>query len=87
MDDKIAATMIKRSIPFILLMEGTWGSALQRFSDLPDQWIHNCEVLVGSRYPIISCYLMPILYTMYYLVICSAKIEHLPKKKKVGTKP
>jgi hypothetical protein len=46
-DDKITATMIKREKPHTLLVEATWEDALKKISDLPDEWISNCEVLVG----------------------------------------
>ena len=48
-EDKITATHIKRSKPFTLLVEVTWGNVLRKFSDPPHMWIRNCEVLVGSR--------------------------------------
>jgi hypothetical protein len=48
-DDKITATQIKCSKPFTLLVEVTWGNVLRKFSDPPHMWIHNREVLVGSR--------------------------------------
>ena len=48
-DDKLTATQIKRSPPFTYLVEATWEDLLRKFSDLPHEWIHNREVLVGSR--------------------------------------
>ena len=46
-DDKITATIIKRETQFTQLVEATWECALRKFSDLPDMWISNREVLVG----------------------------------------
>ena len=47
-DDKITATVIKRKeIPVTQLVEATWEEALKKYLDLPDEWIHNREVLVG----------------------------------------
>jgi hypothetical protein len=46
-DDKITATVIKRERPFTQLVEATWEYALQKISDLPIEWIHDREVLVG----------------------------------------
>ena len=48
-DDKITATMIKRSYPFTWLVEGTWEDALKKISNLPKGWMSNCEVLVGRH--------------------------------------
>jgi hypothetical protein len=48
-DDKIIATKIKRERQFTQVVETTWEDALRKFSDLPDRWIENREVLVGRR--------------------------------------
>ena len=48
-DEKITATRIKRGKKFTRLVEATWEEALKKSSDLPQGWINNCEVLVGSR--------------------------------------
>ena len=46
-DDKITATIIKRTQPFTRLVETTWEDAIKKFSNPPKEWIHNREVLVG----------------------------------------
>ena len=46
-EDKITATIIKRDSPFTQVVEATWEDALRKFSDLPIEWIHDREVLVG----------------------------------------
>ena len=48
-DDKITATMIKRSYPFTRLVEATWEDALKKISNLPKGWMSNREVLVGRH--------------------------------------
>jgi hypothetical protein len=30
-------------------VKDTWEPVLQRFPDLPNDWVHHCEVLVGRR--------------------------------------
>lgn len=48
-DDKIIATIIrKKDIPFAQLVEATWEDVLKKDSDLPDGWINDREVLVGT---------------------------------------
>ena len=45
--DKTTATKIVRTNRFKKLMEGTWGPALRKGQELPVNWMHDCEVLVG----------------------------------------
>ncbi|KAH9000578.1 hypothetical protein EDB86DRAFT_2904676 [Lactarius hatsudake] len=47
-EDKIIATKVKKCDESAQLVEATWGKVLRKFSDPPYNWIHNCEVLVGS---------------------------------------
>ena len=46
-EDKITATIIKRTYPYTRLVETTWEDALRKNSNLPRGWMHNREVLVG----------------------------------------
>jgi hypothetical protein len=46
-DDKINATMIKREEGFTRLVVNTWEQALYNKGELPINWIHRSEVLVG----------------------------------------
>ncbi|KAH9071067.1 hypothetical protein EDB83DRAFT_2221492 [Lactarius deliciosus] len=48
-EDKIIATKVKRCDESAQLVEATWGKVLRKFSDPPYNWIHDREVLVGSR--------------------------------------
>ena len=49
-EDKITATVIKRKEkPVTRLVEATWEDALKKYSDLPNEWIHDREVLVGMN--------------------------------------
>jgi ribonuclease HI/exonuclease III len=48
-DDKINATRIKRDKRTERKVKSTWEAILARSQDLPDQWLHNREVLVGRR--------------------------------------
>ena len=47
-DDKITATKIKSNKGFTNLVVNTWEHILSRETDLPNDWINQCEVLVGS---------------------------------------
>jgi ribonuclease HI len=46
--DRIAATKIERNKTYTNLIKNTWKKTLQKYHDLPVNWIHNREVLVGS---------------------------------------
>ena len=46
--DRIIATKIKRDTKHTNLIKHTWGPILQKNRNLPDHWINNSEVLVGS---------------------------------------
>ncbi len=48
-EDKIRATKIKRDDRTIRLVKATWEPILNQFMDTPNNWIFNCEVLVGRR--------------------------------------
>jgi len=45
--DKTTMTKIVRTNRFKKLVEGTWGPALRKGQELPVNWMHDCEVLVG----------------------------------------
>ena len=45
--DKVTATKIKRNDNFTKLIEETWGPALSKEKDIPANWMHTSEVLVG----------------------------------------
>jgi len=49
--DKINATIIKRNEGFTNLTVNTWEQALEKESELPLNWIHCREVLVGRTAP------------------------------------
>lgn len=49
-DDKITATIIRRTITHIRLTRATWEAILMKAGDLPDKWMTNEEVLVGRRF-------------------------------------
>ena len=46
--DRIIATKIKRDTKHTHLIKHTWGPILQKNRNLPDHWINNSKVLVGS---------------------------------------
>ena len=46
-EDKIMATKIKRDEQSLRIVKETWGPILQRYSDLPNNWVYHREVLVG----------------------------------------
>ena len=46
-NDKITATQIKREDRFTNLVVNTWEQALNKEWELPINWIHDSEVLVG----------------------------------------
>jgi hypothetical protein len=48
-DDKINATKSRRNKGFTNLVVNTWEHVLTKQGDLPNEWIHMREVLVGSR--------------------------------------
>jgi hypothetical protein len=48
-EDKIIATKIKRDEQSLHNVKETWGPVLRRYSDIPNDWVHNREVLVGRR--------------------------------------
>jgi len=45
--DKTTTTKIVRTNRFKKLVEGTWELALRKGQELPVNWMHYCEVLVG----------------------------------------
>ena len=45
--NKTTATKIVRTNRFKKLMDGTWGPALRKGQELPVNWMHDREVLVG----------------------------------------
>ena len=47
--DRITTTKIKHKNKFTNLVKSTWKQLLQKDRPLPHNWIHNHEVLVGSR--------------------------------------
>ena len=47
-DNKITATKIKRDRGFTNLVVNTWEHILSKETDLPNDWINQHEVLVGS---------------------------------------
>ena len=47
--DKIIATKVKRDEKSLRQVRTTWEPTLQRSADIPHNWIHNREVLVGRR--------------------------------------
>jgi hypothetical protein len=48
-EDKIIATRIKRDERSLQRVKETWEPTLQRPADLPYNWVHIREVLVGRR--------------------------------------
>ena len=48
-DDKIVASKIKRDRVHVQMAKNTWERVLRKEGELPDQWIHHPEVLVGTR--------------------------------------
>ena len=46
--DRIIATKIKKDKKYTNLIKNTWEPLLHKQRDLPDNWINNREVLVGS---------------------------------------
>jgi hypothetical protein len=48
-EDKIMATKLKRDETSLCTVKETWEPVLQRYPDLPNDWVHHCEVLVGRR--------------------------------------
>jgi hypothetical protein len=48
-DDKIIATKIRRGRTPLKIVESTWTKVLQKCGPIPQDWIHNREVLVGRR--------------------------------------
>jgi ribonuclease HI/exonuclease III len=48
-EDKIIATKIKRDKAHRLKAKNTWEAVLRKEGEIPDQWIHHPEVLVGTR--------------------------------------
>jgi hypothetical protein len=46
--DRIIATKIKRDKNYTNLVKNTWEPLLRKQGDLPDDWMNNREVLVGS---------------------------------------
>ena len=47
--DKITATKIKRDEPTTRLIKKTWEPILKQYLDLPNDWLHYREVLVGRN--------------------------------------
>jgi ribonuclease HI len=48
-NDKITATRVKREKGFTNLIVNTWEQVLNKSGDLPNDWLHMREVLVGMR--------------------------------------
>ena len=48
-EDKLAATKIKRNDQAISTARETWEPVLKRSLAIPNDWLHNREVLVGRR--------------------------------------
>jgi ribonuclease HI len=48
-EDKIVATKIKRDKAHIQKLINTWEEVLKKDGDLPEDWTHKTEVLVGRR--------------------------------------
>ena len=48
-EDKLVATRIKRTKHHTRLIEATWEDLLKKNPNLPENWIQDCEVLVGRR--------------------------------------
>ena len=48
-DDKIIATKVRRGKISAELVTSTWQKALQKSSNIPQDWIEDREVLVGRR--------------------------------------
>ena len=48
-NDRITATRIKREKGFTTLIVNTWEQVLNKSGDLPNNWLHIREVLVGRR--------------------------------------
>jgi ribonuclease HI/exonuclease III len=48
-EDRMIATRIKRDQTHLQRLEDTWEAVLSRDGDLPPQWTHQEEVLVGTR--------------------------------------
>ena len=47
-DDKIIAARIKRDSKHKNKTKSTWEPVLRKAGELPDRWIHQREVLVGT---------------------------------------
>ena len=48
-EDKIIAARIKRDKTHKQRAQNTWGGVLKKARELPDRWMYNGEVLVGTR--------------------------------------
>ena len=48
-EDKITATKLKRDERTTRLIKQTWEPILKQSLDLPNDWLHHREVLVGSN--------------------------------------
>jgi hypothetical protein len=48
-EDKITATKVKRDKKSLHQAKETWEPILKRSANIPHNWVHNCEVLVGRR--------------------------------------
>lgn len=48
-EDKIIATKVKQDEKSLHRVKETWEPALRRSAELPHNWAHNREVLVGRR--------------------------------------
>jgi hypothetical protein len=48
-EDKITATKVKRDKTSTLKVKETWELLLKKSAELPHNWVHNREVLVGRR--------------------------------------
>jgi len=48
-EDKLIASKVKRDKQTLRTVRETWEPILKRFIDLPHNWVHQHEVLVGRR--------------------------------------
>ena len=48
-EDRMIAIKIKRDRFHLQRLENTWEAVLSKDGDLPPQWTHQEEVLVGTR--------------------------------------
>ena len=53
------ATKIKRDDQSLRIVKESWGPVLQRYSDLPNNWVHHREVLVSRSPRLAQSYFFP----------------------------